>query len=203
MRYEEYLSKWAREYEEKGLSDGSSLPEMDLYLDQMVSTLNEELSLYAGEEGGPLTKSIVSNYAKHHMIPKPDGKRYSRSHMVFLLSAFYLKGGFSMEQIERLMTPLIQSYGSQWDDDADIPAMYKEVIDFVKSSEEDFAERMDRRVQDIKQFLAEKEQDDDLSELYMIIMSMIYRSNAERFLAEKLLDEYFPNPKDKSAKKKK
>ena len=37
----------------------------------------------------------------------------------------------------------------------------------------------------------------------MLIMSMILRSNAERFLAEKLLDEYFPDPKKKGAKKRK
>ena len=34
--------------------------------------------------------------------------------------------------------------------------------------------------------------DDDISELFLLITTLIMRSNEERYLAEKLLDEYFP-----------
>lgn len=203
MRYEQFISKWAHEYTKHGISDGSNLPDMDLYMDQMVTVLNDELSIYADEEGGPLTKSIVSNYTKHKMIPGPDGKRYTKLHMMFTLMVFYLKGGLSMDQIERLVKPTLANFDSEWDDQVDISAMYKEIVDFVTKSEEGFEEAVEKRVQDVKSFLAEKDQDDDISEITMLIMSMILRSNAERFLAEKLLDEYFPDPKKKGAKKRK
>lgn len=203
MRYEQFISKWAEEYEKNGISYGENLPDMDLYMDQMVSVLNDELAIYADENGAPLTKSIVSNYTKHHMIPGPDGKRYTKAHMMFTLMVFYLKGGFSMDQIERLMKPTLANYDSQWDDQVDLQGMYREIVSFVKTSEEGFADAVEKRVQDVKKFLAERDQDDDISEITMLILSMIMRSNAERFLAEKLLDEYFPDPKKKSAKKKK
>ena len=197
MRYEQYAKNLAEEYKEKGISDGSSFPDMQLYMDQMVAFLNEELAIYGKNGSGPVTKSMVSNYTKHHMIPGPDGKRYSRSHCLFALMVFYLKECFSMDQVERFVKPLITNLSSEWDDEIDIQAMYKEVTEFAKEAEADFPQQLEKRIESIKAFLEEKNQDDDISELTMLILMLVMRSNAERFLAEKLLDEYFPDPKAK------
>ena len=192
MRYEQFAEKLALEYQKKGLADGKSVPEIDLYIDQMVSCLNTELSLYAKDGEGPITKGIVSNYTKHKMIPGPEGKRYTKDHCIFMLLVYYLKGCFSMDQVQRLMKPILSNYDSAWDDNVDMQAYYKEILAAVRKSEEDFSEQLQERILANKKFLADRGSDDDISELILLITMLIMRSNEERYMAEKLLDEYFP-----------
>ena len=192
MRYEQFAEKLAQEYQKNGLADGKSIPDMDLYIDQMVSCLNAELPLYEKDGKGPVTKGIVSNYAKHRMIPGPEGKHYSKDHCIFMLLVFYLKSCFSMDQVQRLMKPVLEGYDSAWDDGVDIQAYYREILSAVRKSEEEFGEQLKERIRGIKKFLADRGSDDDTSELMLLITTLILRSNEERFLAEKLLDEYFP-----------
>ena len=192
MRYEQFAEKLALEYQKKGLADGKSVPEIDLYIDQMVSCLNSELSLYAKNGEGPITKGIVSNYTKHKMIPGPEGKRYTKDHCIFMLLVYYLKGCFSMDQVQRLMKPILSNYDSAWDDNVDMQAYYKEILTAVRKSEEDFSEQLQERILANKKFLANRGSDDDISELILLITMLIMRSNEERYMAEKLLDEYFP-----------
>ena len=192
MRYEQYAEKLALEYQKKGLAEGRSIPDIDLYIDQMVSCLNAELSLYAKDGKGPVTKGIVSNYTKHKMIPGPEGKRYTKDHCIFMLLVYYLKGCFSMDQVQRLMKPLLSNYASVWDDNVDIQAYYKEILDAVREAEEDFNVKLQERIRANKKFLADRGSDDDISELILLISLLLMRSNEERYIAEKLLDEYFP-----------
>ena len=192
MRYEQFAEKLALEYQKKGLAEGKSIPDIDLYIDQMVSCLNEELALYAKDGEGPITKGIVSNYTKHKMIPGPEGKRYTKDHCIFMLLVYYLKGCFSMDQVQRLMKPILSNYDSAWDDNVDMQAYYKEILAAVRKSEEDFSERLQERILANKKFLADRGSDDDISELILLITMLIMRSNEERYMAEKLLDEYFP-----------
>ena len=192
MRYEKYAEKLALEYQKKGLADGKSVPEIDLYIDQMVSCLNTELSLYAKDGEGPVTKGIVSNYTKHRMIPGPEGKRYTKDHCVYMLLVYYLKSCFSMDQVQRLMKPILSNYDSAWDDNVDMQAYYKEILAAVRKSEKDFSEQLQERILANKKFLADRGSDDDISELILLITMLIMRSNEERYMAEKLLDEYFP-----------
>ena len=195
MRYEQFAEKIAQEYQKKGLAEGKSIPGIDLYIDQMVSCLNSELSLYAKDGEGPITKGIVSNYTKHKMIPRPEGKRYTRDHCIFMLLVYYLKGCFSMDQIQRLMKPLLSNYDSDWDDSVDIQAYYAKIVEEVREAEAGLTQELQEDMKDIKKFLADKGSDDDISEIILLITTLIMRSNGERFLAEKLLDEYFPEKK--------
>lgn len=192
MRYEQFAEKLVQEYQKKGLADGKSIPDIDLYIDQMVSCLNTELSLYAEDGQSPITKGMVSNYTKHRMIPGPDGKRYSKDHCIFMLLVYYLKGCFSMDQVQRLMKPILANYSSAWDDNVDMQAYYREILAAVRESEEGLGQRLQERIVETKKFLADRGSDDDISELFLLITTLIMRSNEERYLAEKLLDEYFP-----------
>ena len=195
MRYEQFAEKIAKEYQKKGLAEGKSIPNIDLYIDQMVSCLNSELSLYAKDGDGPITKGMVSNYTKHKMIPGPEGKRYTKDHCIFMLLVYYLKGCFSMDQVRRLMSPILSNYSSEWDDSVDIQAYYGKIMEEVRRSDENFGRELQDSMDGIKKFLSDRGSDDDISEIILLITTLIMRSNEERFLAEKLLDEYFPEAK--------
>lgn len=202
MRYEEYIKVLTEEYTARGIVDGSRFPNIDLYIDQLVTCLNDELSLYGDEQRPPITKSMVSNYAKRKMIPRPKGRQYTKDHLIFMTIVFYLKSCFSMEEIQRLMHPLLENYESPWDEPIDLLSIYNRIVDDVQAIEADLPDRLEAHIRDVKHFLSDREAgDDDTSELMMLITTLILRSNAERFIAGKLLDEYFVSLK-KGAKKK-
>ena len=202
MRYEVYTKELVEKYLKSGIISEKNFPDMELYIDQMVKYLNGELHIYGDGESRPITKAMISNYTKHKMLPRPTGKRYTKEHLTFMSLVYYLKGCFSMDEIQRLMKPLIKNYTSDWDDKIDIENMYKEIITVVQKTEADLPARMDKQMSEIKKFLANRDAaDDDTSELMMFITTLIMRSNAERFIAQKLLDEFFENGINNNKKK--
>lgn len=48
---------------------------------------------------GEMTKSMVNNYVKVGMIPRPTGKKYDRDHLAMLIMIGVLKQALSMESI--------------------------------------------------------------------------------------------------------
>jgi hypothetical protein len=88
-------------------SEWDRLPDLGLYMDQVVTFLERELESLKGRKGERLvTPSMINNYAKANIIPRTEGKKYSRQHMALLLSAFILKRVLSAQDIALLMSGL-------------------------------------------------------------------------------------------------
>ena len=195
MRYEYFARNAAEEYVKQGIADGSTFPDMDLYIDQMVACLNKELSLYGDKDEGPVSKGMVSNYTKHKMIPGPEGKKYTKDHLYFMLLVFYLKNSLSMDQIQRLMAPVIANYESEWDDHLELGKSIQMYMQKLREKEAGLPEEIDRMIAEIKSAMESVGEEDDTLELISMIFSLIMRSNAERYVAEQLLAEYFGKKK--------
>lgn len=86
-----------------------NLPSLDLYLDQVLEFTNGHLQLYFDDTHTPLlTASMVNNYVKHHHIPKPIKKKYTRQHIATLLIISLLKNVFTIQDLSQLLTTLLQ-----------------------------------------------------------------------------------------------
>ena len=195
MRYEYFARNAAEEYVKQGIADLSTFPDMELYIDQMVACLNKELSLYGDKGEGPVSKGMVSNYTKHKMIPGPEGKKYTKDHLYFMLLVFYLKNSLSMDQIQRLMAPVIANYESEWDDHLELGKSIQMYMQKLREKEAGLPEEIDRMIAEIKSAMESVGEEDDTLELISMIFSLIMRSNAERYVAEQLLAEYFGKKK--------
>ena len=79
------------------------MPRIELYLDQVLSIVSSELApLY--EPGEKIvTGSMVNNYVKHHVMPAPVRKRYTRRHLASLLFVCALKRVLSIAQVAQLL----------------------------------------------------------------------------------------------------
>lgn len=81
----------------------SELPRLDLYLDQLLTLVQEELSFMSVPGETVLTGSMVNNYVKLKLIPAPEKKRYSRDHVAYLVFVCSLKRVFSIAQVQQLI----------------------------------------------------------------------------------------------------
>ena len=77
------------------------LPDIGLYMDQVITLMDRTFSPALPK--GEMTKSMVNNYVKVGLIPRPVGKKYDREHLAMLLMICVFKQALSMESISRLL----------------------------------------------------------------------------------------------------
>jgi uncharacterized protein YeeX (DUF496 family) len=199
MRYEEFIRYTIDEYVAKGRIGTNHFPEMEIYMDQVETFLNRELGIYKkNEKDKVITKTMIGNYVKHNMLPRPVNKKYSKDHLILLTLIFYLKGTFQMEEIEQIVKPLIENYNSEFDDKIDLASLYEGILEVQAAEQEALSRNVDDMINDIKYRLKETElSDDDMLELFMLIVNLSMKADAQKFMAHKLLQEYILKPKQK------
>ncbi len=80
-----------------------SLPDLALYMDQVVSYLRRQ-TIGADEEfNPPMTSAMINNYIKDGLLPRANGKRYGREHLVYLTAIALLKNVLSVKDMKRLL----------------------------------------------------------------------------------------------------
>lgn len=87
------------------------LPDMDLYMDQVVTLLNSSLQLFTQpHQGKPITSTMINNYVKHGIVNAPIKKRYMKRHVAYLFVVCILKTVYSMEEISNLISVQVEKY---------------------------------------------------------------------------------------------
>ena len=89
----------------------NELPEIDLYLDQVVNYIEKYLGQYnVNKEDKIITKTMINNYVKQGIMPAPEKKKYSRSHVAYLIVICVLKQVYSISDIGKLISLTIQHF---------------------------------------------------------------------------------------------
>lgn len=81
------------------------LPAFELYMDQVISLLNQYLVIIKDDdnENEAITKNMINNYVKMKIIPAPIKKKYSRTHIAYLILVCMLKQVFSISMIKSIL----------------------------------------------------------------------------------------------------
>ena len=99
------LLRWAGEVEGRSTTDWENLPDIGLYMDQVVTYVERQLaSVWHLEREKPLTPAMVNNYANGQLLPRADAKKYSREHLAMLLILCTLKPVMPISDIARLLS---------------------------------------------------------------------------------------------------
>ena len=89
----------------------NELPEIDLYLDQVVNYIEKYLGQYnANKEDKIITKTMINNYVKQGIMPAPTKKKYNRQHIAYLIVICVLKQVYSISDIGKLIALTIQYF---------------------------------------------------------------------------------------------
>lgn len=91
----EKLDVWKAQISAFHFPRWEELPEVDLYMDQVVGYLNQKLSVFCGadetETGQYITPTMINNYVKQKIIAAPVKKRYDRTCLSALIVLFCAK----------------------------------------------------------------------------------------------------------------
>lgn len=88
----------------------SELPNIDLYMDQVLTFINDTFKDINIDDDKYLTKSMINNYVKKKVIKAPENKKYDRSHLVYLIVILVLKDVFSLNEISSFIHMQEKSY---------------------------------------------------------------------------------------------
>lgn len=81
------------------------IPDIDLYMDQLLAYIDKVLSPLLINSTGEktLTTSMVNNYVKQGILPPTVKKRYSREHVIILIEICLAKQIYSIPEIGKLI----------------------------------------------------------------------------------------------------
>lgn len=80
------------------------IPNIDLYMDQVLSYIEKNLPIYITDENDTLiTKTMINNYVKQDIISPPIKKKYNKSHIAELFIICILKQVYVMNDIKNLI----------------------------------------------------------------------------------------------------
>ena len=88
------------------------LPELDLYLDQVLLYVNTVNQKAFPEQEKVLTAAMINNYVKHGQIQKPIKKKYNRTQIARLIILTTLKPVFPIQDIIEAVEYLVKNQES-------------------------------------------------------------------------------------------
>ncbi|MBR6052741.1 MAG: DUF1836 domain-containing protein [Clostridia bacterium] len=103
------LQSWAKSFREFKANEWDTLPDIDLYMDQVIGYLNRQLKNQGKddrEEGQILTPSMINNYVKSGLVTHPDRKKYVREHLAQLYMLCSMKQSLNIPDASELIRRL-------------------------------------------------------------------------------------------------
>lgn len=82
------------------------LPDFSLYMDQVLSYMDRQVIRF--DESDVLTAAMVNNYTKSGLVPRAEGKKYSREHLAYLTVICVLKRVMSTRDMDLLIRQELQ-----------------------------------------------------------------------------------------------
>ncbi|MGI6028191.1 MAG: DUF1836 domain-containing protein [Candidatus Heteroscillospira sp.] len=173
MTQREKLAQWTQLMSDHRLPAWSELPDLELYMDQVVSLVNQYLS-YTGPmlgEEKAVTPAMINNYVKMGLLKSPVKKRYRRTHLASLVMICILKRTLNMSAIQRLLPGEL--------DEEEVAALYES----FRLSRQQGIETMSALVRD---WNSELFFDDGDESGKMLVMRLTVMANMLKISAEKL-----------------
>ena len=178
------LIDWAASIQKYEPVEWERLPELDLYMDQVITLMDKHLAPFCGDGERLLTSSMINNYVKDGVLPRPESKKYSRKHLAMLLMICMLKSVLTLPETHAILEGMSVDNGTE--------TLYPAFSSIHQQAVREVAQRLgDARNQ-------------DTAALYQLAMTMALEANARRIAAARILDSLAPQEdKDKEKEKEK
>jgi len=181
MKREEIL-KFVDELDIDNKIQLSDIPDLDLYMDQVIQLFKGKLSnLKRDDDDKVLTKTMINNYAKAKLLMAIKNKKYTKEHLILMSLIYEFKGILSINDIKTILAPIVEKY--EKGEEYDLKGVYTKYLEVNKDNSDKFTKFFYSEVEKIKNEEVEYE------DKFLLIASMISMSNMYRRMGEKLIDE--------------
>lgn len=188
-QWKEEVLGLAREMADAPQLKPEEIPDIEIYMDQLITYLDKRLGFYNREEGAPfVTRSMVNNYSKAGLLPPTAAKRYHQGHIMILSLVCQLKRLFTIQDLGRLLAPV----GSEKEGAEGLYRHFLTAQREVFAGTPELAERL----------LSALEEGEEVKARAALVTQLAVRAQRDLLLAERILD-LMPAPEKKAEKKKK
>lgn len=145
-------------------ADWENLPDIELYRDQVLSYMKRQHALQP--ENAQLTGAMINNYIKSGLLPRANGKKYNKDHLVYLTAICSLKQVLSVgetDEILKLQPNISEAKG-----------FYGQYLEIMEKAFREASEKLDEN--------SSKEQ------LAATALQLAISSYAQKLACEKILD---------------
>lgn len=171
----------------------SDIPDIDLYMEQVTTFIDDKLGhLKRNDEDKVLTKTMINNYTKAGILMPPKNKKYNKQHIVLLIIIYYLKQILSIDDIHALLSPILKNMETTEDDVISISDIYSTFLKIKQNEFNNYCDVFSDKFELIEKMTSNIDiQSKETAELFLIVIMLIAQADAQKRLAEKIIDQYF------------
>ena len=166
------------------------VPDIELYMDQVTTFMEQRLkpATRNPEDDKIMTKTMINNYVKNHLMPPPEKKKYSKEHMLLLIFIYYFKGFMSIGDIQTLMEPLTKQYFGE-DRDFKLEDIYREVFSMEKEEIDSLKKDVIRKFRKAEGTFEEApEKGQEFLKMFSFICLLCFDVYLKKMMIEKMID---------------
>ena len=162
------------------------IPNIDLYMDQVTTYLNDKFAATKRRDDDKLmTKTMINNYAKSRLLPYKEKKKYTKDHIMVLIMIFFFKNVLSINDVTKLLTPMLKTYFHN--EEFPLKNIINDFLNYEKKC--DLSESILKEVNDSEKIFDETDvQDKDYLQTVGLITMLSYDTFVRKILIEKLID---------------
>ena len=166
------------------------IPGIDLYMDQVTTFMENNLSSSKRHpEDKVLTKTMINNYAKNHLLPPPVKKKYSREHILMLTFIYYFKNIMSINDIQVLLGPIAEEF-FPGNGSLKLTEVYQEIMDLELEQIEPLIKDVTRKFNKASSsFSNADEKEQDFLQKFAFICMLSFDVYVKKQVIENLIDQ--------------
>lgn len=166
------------------------IPGIDLYMDQVTTFMENHLSSSKRHpEDKVLTKTMINNYAKNHLLPPPVKKKYSREHILMLTFIYYFKNIMSINDIQVLLRPIAEEF-FPGNGSLKLTEVYQEIMDLELEQIEPLIKDVTRKFNKARSSFSDAdEKEQDFLQKFAFICMLSFDVYVKKQVIENLIDQ--------------
>lgn len=85
------------------------LPDFPIFIDQVITIVENHLSSFFFDDEKIITKSMINNYVKNGLVRSPIKKKYERDQLVYIMIICLLKKSFNLDEIGMIINTVVDN----------------------------------------------------------------------------------------------
>ena len=183
------LNEMLKHFSELDYVHPEDIPNIDLYVDQVTTFIDSQLeSTKRNPEDKTLTKTMINNYAKNHILPPPEKKKYSRDHVLMLIFIYYFKNFLSISDVGEILEPLKDNYFGT-DSNISFYDIYSKMVELESTEARILVKDMIKKFNDSRgMFTDAPEEDQEMLENFTFICMLGFDVYIKKMMIEEFID---------------